>query len=540
MKTIKIVKLKLNNFKQLGEHIIEPDGGNLLIYGANGTGKTSFADAFSWIFYGKNSRGQAVFDIKPLDENNQPIHNLEYEAEVEIDVDGQHIKLRRVLAEKWTKKRETGQLELTGHNTSYYIDGVPDIKQREYDDFVGMMAGSEEEFRTITNPAYFNEQVSPDLRRRALLELCGGISQEEVVSSSKELERLPGIIGKHTPDDHKKIVTARKKVIEEESKKIKARIEEANRSLSSITNGESEAAGAEVKSLDQQIKEANAKLMQLTSGAAVAEKRSELSSVEADMLRLETTHRRSIQTAIDKMEGVKRGINNRLNAFDYEISSNTSAIALHQSTIDKNTAEMDRLRDEFNLKAAIQFEYTQDSICPTCGQAIPEEQLQAAHEKALAAFNLDRSSKLERIKKTGKELSQIVSDHKESIARTKEKIAALQSQKQEVIKEIEEADKALLDLQDGLDSYHDKPEYAARYIREIDTLRDCNSLQEFQQDNTETFVSCGRGTENIGCTIISRFFIFIHVTNKNHILQSSFCHLFFIFSPQSGTWTHND
>src|SRR5690554_6331605 len=117
---IRLSKLTLKNFKGVKKQVFEPGDKNANIKGDNATGKTTVLDAFSWLLFDKDSEGKKDFKIKPLDENNRPIHNLETEVEGVLSVDGKPLTLRKVFAEKWTKKRGQAQAEFTGHTTDYF------------------------------------------------------------------------------------------------------------------------------------------------------------------------------------------------------------------------------------------------------------------------------------------------------------------------------------------------------------------------------------------------------------------------------------
>lgn len=104
MKTIKLVSLKLRNFK--GAHDLTVNFSHkTLIQGDNGTGKTTIFDAFCWLLYGKNSANESDFGIKTNDKEGNAIPKQEHEVEGLIDVNGTNVKLRRLYSEKWTKKR---------------------------------------------------------------------------------------------------------------------------------------------------------------------------------------------------------------------------------------------------------------------------------------------------------------------------------------------------------------------------------------------------------------------------------------------------
>jgi len=64
---MKLQKLTIENFKCFKRFTLEPDGHNVSVYGDNAAGKTSIFDAITWLLFGKDSRGQADFSIKPID-----------------------------------------------------------------------------------------------------------------------------------------------------------------------------------------------------------------------------------------------------------------------------------------------------------------------------------------------------------------------------------------------------------------------------------------------------------------------------------------
>ena len=129
MKQIKILQLKLRNFKGIKEVTIPTAGGNdVNIYGDNATGKTTIMDAFIWLLFDKDSQNSSNFNIKTLDELGKPVHMLEHEVIGSLEIDGKEIELQKIYKERWTKKRGQTDSELTGHTTNHFINGVPKSK----------------------------------------------------------------------------------------------------------------------------------------------------------------------------------------------------------------------------------------------------------------------------------------------------------------------------------------------------------------------------------------------------------------------------
>ena len=67
MKQVIIQRMTLVNFKGIRDLTIEFQPSVTSIFGANGSGKTTIFDAFTWVLFGKDSKDRKNFDIKTLD-----------------------------------------------------------------------------------------------------------------------------------------------------------------------------------------------------------------------------------------------------------------------------------------------------------------------------------------------------------------------------------------------------------------------------------------------------------------------------------------
>ena len=85
---IRLKKLHIQNFKGCKNRVVE-FGDSTKISGANATGKTTIFDAFTWLLFGKDSLGNAKFNIRPLDKDGKMIDNLEITVEAVISVDSE-------------------------------------------------------------------------------------------------------------------------------------------------------------------------------------------------------------------------------------------------------------------------------------------------------------------------------------------------------------------------------------------------------------------------------------------------------------------
>lgn len=395
---MKLLKLNLKNFKGIRNFTLDAQGQNISVYGDNATGKTSLMDGFLWLLFGKDSQNRASFDVKTLDNSGVPLHGLDHEVEALLEVRGNRIMLKKVFREKWTKKRGSAEALFSGHTTDHYIDDVP-VKQKDYLDRVEQIA-TEDVFRLLTNPKYFNEQLHWQDRRQILLEICGDISDTDVIASDKNLAKLTETMGEKAIDDYRAMLKAQQKKINEELKTIPVRIDEAARALPDIVGLDAEKAAEKLAALKNSIKEKGQALVRIDSGGEVAEKTKQLRELEAGLQELQNKHTAKIQEQIEQ----KRA---EINAMPFDA---LSEIVVHKKALENNeraikalSPALKELRDRWHVIDARTFEFEQSDTCPTCGQSLPVDQLQAARDKALAEFNLQKAEGLKNITQQGKD-----------------------------------------------------------------------------------------------------------------------------------------
>jgi len=286
MKRIELVQLTLRNFKGIRDFTLDASGANVDVYGDNATGKTTLFDAWNWLLFDKDSENKKDFEIKTLNSDGTPIHNLDHEVEGTLVIDGKQVVLRKVFREKWTKKRGSATAEFSGHTTDYYVDGVP-MKESEYK---AVVAGIVDEgiFKLLTSPTFFNEQLKRQERRKILLEVCCDISDADVIASKSELAELPGILNGRTIEQHRKVVLARRKEINDELERIPVRIDEAERSKPDTEGLDEQALMQEIDAIRAQIDAKQAELAAVQNGGAIAEAERRVAEIETELMRLKS------------------------------------------------------------------------------------------------------------------------------------------------------------------------------------------------------------------------------------------------------------
>lgn len=413
---MKLTKLELLNFKGLKSFAINING-DVVIRGDNATGKTTVFDSVCWLLFGKDSLDRADFEIKTLD-GGEPIHKVNHEVTGTFTLDeGGTVELKRVYREKYSSPRG-GEVTLTGHTTDYFVDGVPK-KEKEYKEIVNSLV-DENIFKLITNPLYFNETYSWQNRRKLLLEMCGDISDEDVIASHDDLKALTDILSGHSVDDHRKVVASKKATINKELDMLPVRIDEALLGKPEVT-ADPEVLRINIDTLNADIEKLENDKALLQNGHSIVDKRAELKNVQRKIMARET----ELQIEYKKQSALK---SNEYDSVVAEIHNMTSKLKdVRRRRIDANK-EIDYLQNAVN-ELSLEFEAINkeaftidiDTNCPTCGQPLPEDQIKSSRDKAELNFNKQKSKRLE-------EINNMIGLKNNAIANIKEKLQELDAE----------------------------------------------------------------------------------------------------------------
>lgn len=389
---MKLTKLELLNFKGLKAFTINFNG-DVIIRGDNATGKTTVFDSVCWLLFGKDSLDRADFEIKTLD-RGEPIHKVNHEVTGTFTLDeGGTVELKRVYREKYSSPRG-GEVTMTGHTTDYFVDGVPK-KEKEYKEIVNSLV-DENIFKLITNPLYFNETYSWQNRRKLLLEMCGDISDEDVIAEYSELKALTDILSGHSVDDHRKVVAAKKSAINKELDMIPVRIDEALRGKPTIDTPR-DVLIQEISLATTTLETLEADKALLVNGHAVVDTRAELRDVQRRLMARES----ELQMEYKKQSALKSNeydmVVSELNNLSSKVESTKHRLDTSNRDIQRIESVIDELMHQRQQVNEDAFVMDIDEACPTCGQKLPAEQIQAAREKAETKFNLRKSKRLEEI-----------------------------------------------------------------------------------------------------------------------------------------------
>ncbi len=444
MKTIRLKQLKINNFK--GIKALKLDfgtDGNNTIYGANGSGKTTVFDSFTWLLFGKDSQGKSDFEMKPLDQENNIIHNQEVEVSAELLIDGEVVELRKVLSEKWTKKRGSETAEFTGNETNYFFNSVP-LTQKE---FTFKITNIVEEyiFKVLTNPIAF-VSLKWQEQRVILLEIAGIPSDAEIALGDTDLENLINEVGTQKSIEEFTAQTKHSiKQAKEEISNIPARIEELNRSLPVPIVEKNVIANIDIlqNKITQIDEEINNKMARFDTvieernqnQAAIQELQSKINDIEFNV-------RETAKTKASVKDPLELELNSLRNEY-YSRESEVKTLKSRISNLDGEIQTLERyrneLRNEWSTVNARQFKLNpNDSACSTCGQQLPEGE--SVHTTLEHKFNTAKRNDLDAIQTKGGGYKTQQESKEEDLKKYAEHLDELQKENNSLELKIEELD----------------------------------------------------------------------------------------------------
>lgn len=420
MRSIQIMRLTLDNFKCHRHLTLQLGGRNATLYGDNATGKTSVYDALTWLLFGKDSagNGEKNIEIKPLDSTGSVIdHSAITSVEAELSVDGEITTLKRTYREVWSTKRGTSVETYDGNTGEYFVDGVP-CKKYAFESKIKELV-PEDTFRLLTAVGYFPGDLKWQERRAILFDMAGTLTDREIMAMDAKFVPLLEGMGKLSLDDYKKKLAAEKRGFVGIKDQTPARLDECQKTVRDLAGLDFAGAKTALADLEQRQRDISAQLIALDHDSAADAKRLEIRSVELERQKLDGQNAafRAQQTAgaVD-VDGLRRQRNS--------LESRLTTVSAFLTGAEKNLAGYDKAIEDSRARwIAVNGEVFTGGSCPTCGQQLPFDQLQAA----TAAFEKQKRARLDEIMRTANSQKESKAQAEERIKSLRDEIATLEA-----------------------------------------------------------------------------------------------------------------
>lgn len=422
MKEIALLRVKMENFKKFHNQTIEFGNKITSIFGQNYKGKSSVADAFSWVLFNKSSTGNtegSQFRPRRYDENGVNIDHVDVMVELLLLVDGNEVKIKKVQRQKWVRHRGDDYDSYEGDETIFEWNDVsvtPTNHKKKVEEII-----SEEVFRMISNPASF-PTLPAKKQREFLLKNVAKITDDDVFASSPEFEPVKDAMGNYTLEEliakTKKEIDAFKKKMDE----IPVRIDQESKRIEDVDFSEKE---KELEELKDKLAINESKMEDAENAYCDLNRmKSEKAQLESKLMDIKNQYESESRKKEYSLLKIIDEATEQFNRCIEKQKTLESTVSIDKSHIQTLEDDLSKLREEYKDEMSKELDESA-YICPTCGQDIPEDQ----RETIKANFDRKKETILKELNERGIRISADIKETKESMDKRLQEIEEIKQLK---------------------------------------------------------------------------------------------------------------
>lgn len=515
---VEVKKISLENYKKFPSKSVDLFP-RTEISGRNREGKSTLQDAYLDVLTGKMANGTEPASIRRK-ENGVEVPKVDVIRELTLVVNGKEKVIRKITKQKWRKPRGQSEEVFDGNETSYEIDGFP-AKSKDYTEFIQSIA-EPSTLLMCSNPKPFLDTLQKSTAEsRKVLEKMSGFDIVHFMEENPQYAHVEEITKGHSVEDTLKKL---RKELNAQKKKVDAK----NTEIAYETNRSVEA--EDTSSLESKKQELNAELSKLEEQERILEDSAKgYDSLSYEIRGLKSSRDGLVSKANEWLRARQKFISDTVSELMLKKSEKESSIRIigmelgnHIREAQQAKADLDRARqdyprikemewDDSELKA-IEAETFNDSdtICPTCGQELPEEQvskLKSSFEEK-KKFRIENeltkkqnweSAKQNQLKGTcdlGNSASAKLKKTNEEISKLQSEIGVAQDEVAELTKQIEEEQSKFVELPESVDMTNDE-EYLAVTARIAELEEKLKSFDDVPGKKQELRVQISNVKEQI-------------------------------------------
>ena len=377
MKKIEVREIRLTDFKGQQEKKVE-FGHRAIVSGKNGCGKTTLADAFMWVFCDKDYSLKSNPDIRP-DDGRECLPR----ADIDLVIDGKPVSVAK-FQKRTESKPKDGKPGKVALSNKYEINGVPkaerdfkaDLKERGFDF---------DNFLMLSHMEIFTDLKDADARK-ILFSMSDGAGKTdlEIAKTVPDCAELVPLLETYKADEIKAMNSATLKKAEEQLKAIPNQIIGMEQAKVDADVAELE---LQKNALQEQISDLEKQITQAGNEKA-GEIKAELAGLRTKLLEIDS------KAKADLLEQ-KSSVCNKVSSLELDRNIKTSELNRKTSALESLRAQkkdllekLQNARTQYPKIKDTEWDNTvlesiksetfkdADTICPTCGQSLPPEQIE--------------------------------------------------------------------------------------------------------------------------------------------------------------------
>ncbi len=456
MKNIRIDELHLRYFK--GAEKADYEFGDCInvVKGCNGIGKSTIADAISWVLFGTNQAGDTKFGIKTKDEHGNEIEDVEHSVEIGLSTNSMEVspygaqdcvktlKLTRILTE--IRKRDGS----VTNNYTYKVDGEV-VTAGDFKKVVDEIC-PEKVFRLCSSPYAFVGMEWGD-QRKMLNDMYGVPSVEDVTGGDARFDAVKELLEKEDIDKELKHLKYNRKEIQDKLDEVPVRLMSLNKVL---PNGEDwDAIQKQILEKRKEITETRKSLNAIDNGGADFVRRCQ----NINTLNLDHKRKRMMEESAQRMLGeiikanaeAKTACDKAVTEAEQTVEDLKKKVKSYDESINRCNTRISELNAEmvdgaakWKLIKARTWEWNEDdAFCPTCKQPLPEDQVQKIREESEKTFLSNQAEDLKKLRNDATKIKEDVKACEKEIESFKLEQKTTQTQLDKAEAVLKEAQKAL-------------------------------------------------------------------------------------------------
>ena len=518
---VEVKKISLENYKKFPSKSVDLFP-RTEISGRNREGKSTLQDAYLDVLTGKMANGTEPTSIR-IKENGVEVPKVDVVRELTLAIDGKEKVIRKITKQKWRKPRGQSEEVFDGNETSYEIDGFP-AKSKDYTEFIQSIA-EPSTLLMCSNPKPFLDTLQKSTAEsRKVLEKMSGFDIAQFMEENPQYAHVEEITKGHSVEDTLKKL---RKELNTQKKKVDAK----NTEIAYETNRTVEA--EDTSSLESKKQELNAELSKLEEQEGILEDSAKgYDGLTYEIRGLKSSRDGLVSKAGKELKDKKAAI---MNVY-YDLAKNKiekeSAIRMLGMELDSHIraaqqakADLDRARKDYprikemewndsRLKAIEDETFNDsDTICPTCGQELPEEQvaeLKASFEEK-KKFRIEteltqkknwesaKQNQLKGICDLGNSASAKLKKANEEISKLQSEIGVAQDEVAELTKKIKEEQSKFTELPESVDMSNDEEYLAvtARIAELEEKLKSFDDVGNKRKEFREKIIELNKNISNL-------------------------------------------
>lgn len=479
MSKVVIKKITLTDFKGSHEKEVLLNGTNAVVAGENGSGKTTLADSWYWTMDDKDYLLKSNPDIRP-DDGRDCIPRVD----VELEVDGKPVNIAKYQKKSVSKPKEDGTVRATLSN-KYEINGVAKTEKAFRED-MAVKGIDFDNFIALSHIDAFTNQKLADMRNVIFL-MASTHSDLEIAQKCGDCEEAVKLLNDYRLDEIEAMNKAKKKNADERINSIPDQIKGLEMAKVDIDVAELE---LQKNAIKEQMKQIQKEIESVSDDRRSDDLLSKMNEIKSLMVSEEEKVQQKVNEDYRKKNEEFIRINSEKEELERKLSNLRMDLRHAESGITRNALELQNARgryktirdstyDDSEIQKIQSESYGDElSICPTCGQKMPEEQIKQAREQ----FESSKKKRLDMAQKAKEdwELRKKVQLNSIASEGNAAKAALEESQKTK-----EEAEHSISALEDELIEISAKDESAGLVVENFQRTVSMDGNKKYQEYKTQ-------------------------------------------------------